>query len=258
MSPVRSLGSLHTTGKVVSCRLAELQAFDESILYRTEPSSGRLPFRTVPGRIPVLLSAPHACMHIRDGVEKMEEEFTAAIALLLAERTGAHALVTDRFNREDPNWLPGGLYKDTLGTVVRQESVALVIDLHGMTNRYGASVALGTMKGRACDVASVLPAFESAGFRSISEPELTTSQRHNWRNLVVDHSRFTGGLRSHTVTRFCCEQLGVSAVQVELASRARVVYSPRTAQWPVDYSGEPEAILAVLDALQQLIVDHAQ
>ena len=70
---------------------------------------------------------------------------------------------------------------------------------------------------------------------------------------MVDHPRFTGGLRNHTVTRFASEVLGIPSVQVELASVARVVFSPATEDWPQSYTGDHATIAAAVCGLEALI-----
>ncbi|MEM7259707.1 MAG: hypothetical protein AAF404_20225, partial [Pseudomonadota bacterium] len=72
------------------------------------------------------------------------------------------------------------------------------------------------------------------------------------QTLVVDHPRFTGGVRNHTVTRFVAEQLGVAAVQVEIASVNRIVHRRATADWPFEYHGNPQGIESTFNALVAL------
>jgi hypothetical protein len=44
------------------------------------------------GKIPILISAPHGARHLRNGKWKEEDEYTASIAIKLADLTGAHAI----------------------------------------------------------------------------------------------------------------------------------------------------------------------
>jgi len=72
---------------------------------------------------------------------------------------------------------------------------------------------------------------------------------------VTDHPRFTGGLVNQTVTRFASEKLGLQAVQIELASIVRVVYSQANDEWPYEYRGDPAAISSTIKALESLVRD---
>jgi len=84
-------------------RLVELE---RDVRYQDPPEEGEAQVGLVRGEIPVLLSAPHAAVHTRRGRAKEEEEFTAAMARLVAELTGAHALYARRRSATGPNWYP--------------------------------------------------------------------------------------------------------------------------------------------------------
>ncbi len=248
---------LRTDTKPLQNKLERLSALDQLFRYRAAAPEGEAWFQVVKGDIPVLISAPHACMHVRDGVSKMQEEYTGAIALFLAELCGCHAVVTRYKTYEDPNWQSDSIYKDAIGSLVSDRDIRFCIDLHGMRNIYHMGVALGTINGNACDPHLVLPHFLNAGFRHVALEELAPDKQNAWCNVVVDHPKFTGGLTNNTVTRFVSQQLGIPGVQVELSSQARVVESAATDDWPLEYRGDPVAINASLAALQSLIVANA-
>ncbi|MEM8859244.1 MAG: hypothetical protein AAGD96_13035 [Chloroflexota bacterium] len=219
--------------------------------YRTQPPTNKPSFQIVKGRRPILLSAPHATKHTRNGHSKMEEEFTGGLALLLAEQTGCHVIYNRWESPDDPNWDQESEYKKQLAQIVQDEDIKLVVDLHGMTNRHKIGVALGTINGRACpDYERPLQdAFVRAGFRKIAINSLSDLKLQEWDRLVVNHPRFTGGIKSHTITRFASQTLGVQAAQVEVTSTARIVYREPHDGWPFHYFGEREAIRTMIRAL---------
>jgi len=65
--------------------MEKLTALDRLFDYRARASDGCAWFKIVRGRVPVLVSAPHACMHQREGVVKLQEEYTGALAVYLAD-----------------------------------------------------------------------------------------------------------------------------------------------------------------------------
>ncbi len=229
--------------------------FERTLNYRGYPVTPDRGIQCIEGDLPVLLSAAHSCAHKRSGMMKMEEEFTAAIACYLADQLGCSAIFLRSACDEDPNYQKNSHYKDKLGALAKRCGARFVIDLHGMINRHGMGVALGTMNDRACCGARVLQPFVEAGFESTLESQLSARHPQVWRRVVLNHSRFTGGLRSHTITRFAVEQLGLAAVQVELASICRVVYSAPGEDWPQAYAGLPRAISRSVDALRGLVLD---
>lgn len=203
----------------------------------------------------------------------MGEEFTAAFACLLAHQTNCHAIYTTHKTTEDPNWVSQGEYKKTVKEMVDKNQIKFLIDLHGMTNRHNMGLALGTMHGRSCPGVDLINPFLKQGFVFTCADDLPpkvmrksaaplganagAGEKENWRRLVIDHPRFTGGLRSHTVTRYATEELGIAAVQVEVASVARIVYQEKTSDWPFEYSGDARAITACVSALCALIEENS-
>ncbi len=237
--------------------LDRLSAIEESFQYRAAAPDDGAWFEIVRGSLPVLVSAPHACMHERDGTAKMEEEYTGALACYLADVCGCYALVTRSRTFEDPNWQTDSLYKQAIKQLQLETGIRFLIDLHGMTNRYHMGVAIGTIKGKSCGAADVLPHFTEAGFQHVVTEDLTPDSESAWRRAVVDHPKFTGGVMNHTVTRFSALELGVPSVQIELSSEVRVVESAATDDWPRTYHGNPEAITATVAALSSLVASFA-
>jgi hypothetical protein len=251
--------------------MARLQTLEERHQYRTPAPEREAWFEVREGSVPVLVSAPHACMHDRDGVAKMEEEFTGAIAQYLSQSVSCHAIYSTYQAGEDPNWHTDSAYKRAIAKLHAEAGLSFVIDLHGMLNSHQMGVAVGTMQQQSCDATEIVLAFEKRGFVATDVAELSSSAAdnhrrvnsddsggHAHRRLVVDHPRFTGGVRNHTVTRFVCEQLGVPSVQVELASVARVVHSPPTLDWPQSYTGDASIIADVVRALELLITKKSR
>jgi hypothetical protein len=195
----------------------KLRQFEETLVrYREDPPQGQLPFRYVPGSKAVLISAPHGALHWRNGGWKGEDEYTAALAYVLAEQTGAHALLTVRRIRPDPNFEDDSDYKRTLARLLKEHDIELVLDLHGARRGRDFGIELGTMSGVTC------PDYEATIIRHLE-----------WQGFVRDHRRsldrlwvnrlFKGGARQRTVTRFVWEKCGVNAAQIEINAHLRVV-----------------------------------
>ncbi len=195
----------------------KLWQFEETqVRYRDDPPEGQPPFGYLPGTRPVLISAPHGALHWRTGEWKGEDEYTAALAHVLAVGTGAHALYTVRRIRPDPNFEDDSDYKRTLARLLREHDIELVLDMHGARRGRDFGLELGTMSGTTC------PDYQA-----------TIIQHLEWQGFVRDHRRsldrlwvnrlFKGGARQRTVTRFVWEQCGVNAAQIEVNAHLRVV-----------------------------------
>ena len=232
--------------------LKRLKALDEKFEYRNTALNNTPWFKSVTGPLPVLISAPHACMHRRNGTDKMQEEYTGALALYLAESCHCSAIAISHKISEDPNWDASSEYKTAVKSLVQENKIKFLIDLHGMSIKNNMGVAVGTIKGRACAAESVVPHFIDSGFVLCNED--TSPPKQAWRSLIVDHPKFTGGLVNQTLTRFASEILDIQAVQIELSPEVRVVEYKATPDWPHDYYGDPPAIQATVAALQSLVM----
>ena len=207
-----------------------LRDFEESqVRYRDDPPPGQAAFHYHPGTRPVLVSAPHGALHWRCGEWKGEDEYTAALAHVLAERTGAHALYTLRRIRPDPNFEDDSDYKRTLARLLQEHHISLVLDLHGARRGRDFGLELGTMGGITC------PDYETIIIRHLEWQGFVRNHRRSLDRLWVNQL-FKGGARQRTVTRFVWEQCGVNAAQIEINAHLRVVRRKPDA---VLYSEEP-------------------
>ncbi|HEX6383052.1 MAG TPA: hypothetical protein VF177_00135 [Anaerolineae bacterium] len=233
-------------------RLIELEAV---VAYRKSAPSEKRPFAYTAGHIPVLLSAPHGTAHRRNGRYKGEDEYTTAFARLVAAETGAHVLYSRYRLDTDPNWDRQAPYKDTLQQIVRRQKIGFVLDIHGMSNRHKIGIVLGTINGRSC------PAYEPLIIRTLQARQFkqtTQEQAHQfealkWDHFVVNHSRFTGGVTSHTVTRFVTEEVGVAAAQFELCAAVRVARRCGNGRRPATFYGNSRGIARTIGAFVVLV-----
>jgi len=229
-------------------RLVELEA---DVRYQERARDGASRLGHLPGTTPVLLSAPHGAVHTRHGETKEEEEFTAALACLVARRTGAHALYARRRSPTDPNWYADVPYKRRLRRIVSQAGVRFVFDVHGMAPNRPFGIALGTMEGQSCpgQRAEIIQQLGACGFR----PDAAFPDR-----LDVDETFTARGLDGQeTVTRFVSQRLDVPAAQIELHPLLRVVERREDATLPRPFHGDPERIERIVEALVLLVESFA-
>ena len=222
---------------------------EEHVRYREDAGTGHVPFRYLPGRRAVLLSAPHGARHWREGGWKGEDEYTAALAYVLAEETGAHALYTVRRIRPDPNFVDESAYKQTLARLLREHDIELVLDLHGARRGRDFGLELGTMSGATC------PDYESIIVRHLEWQGFVRNHRRSLDRLWVNHL-FKGGARQRTVTRFVWEQCGVNAAQIEINAYLRVVHRKSDAVLYPDepyFTADPVRLQRAIQALIKII-----
>lgn len=160
------------------------------------------PFRYFEGKLPVLVSAPHAVRHYRQKRIKVSDEYTGSIVYLLNKLTDCHALATIKFYGGDPNVDTPCIYKDKLTEICRREKIKLVLDIHGAARDREFDVDLGTHGQK-----SLL------GRSRIQETLEHNFQLFGLKRTSKDYFAASG---PNTVTNFVAQELGISAVQIEI------------------------------------------
>lgn len=145
----------------------------------------------------VVITAPHAVPHVRDGSPKRADMWTGGLALLVAELTGATAIV-ETSGEGDPSWEAEHPFKDA----VRDLAPGVVVDLHGMRSpdqvvEVGSGAPLGSVPTRLAS--SVRDVLEAGGVLA-----------------VVDQQFPARG--QHTLVQWAA-RLGTPAVQLEVSVR---------------------------------------
>lgn len=216
------------------------------VRYGDDPLPGQTSFRYRPGLRPVLISAPHGACHWRDNHWKHQDGYTAALAHVLAEHTGAHALYTVCRIRPDPNYDDDCDYKRTLARILRKHPIQLVLDLHGARFDREFAIALGTIEGRSC------PDYESGIIQAFAEQEFGLDEPYFLDRLALNPRDYRGGVRQHTVTRFVYEQCRVNAAQIEFNAHLRIVANARPK--PTTFTPDPLRQRRAINALINIIL----
>jgi len=195
-------------------------------------------FAYIKGNIPILISAPHGAIHYRSmsNIWKKSDAYTSALAIELGRLTGAHVLYVKSGAAEDPNHQVKSRYKDMLASIVLQNGIRFVMDLHGAAENQPFKIDVGVMDGRRelSSCPTFMPIID-ASFRDFDEQ--------------VFNKRFPAqGLG--TVTHFARKTLGVESAQFEINALYRIPVAAVSASDPV----RSENILKLLQKMQTMIL----
>lgn len=86
-------------------------------------------YRVLSGKIPVLLSAPHAVNQIRGDDVRDAEKYTGAIVRLLANATSSYAIF-QLFTHADPNTDEENDYKNAVVNLINAYDIKILLDIH--------------------------------------------------------------------------------------------------------------------------------
>ncbi len=223
------------------------------VSYTQEAPPGQSSFALLPGTQPILISAPHSTRHWREGYWKQEEEYTAALGCQLHRETGAHFIYGRYMLNPDPHDDDDSSpYKQAMRSLFESTPIRLVLDLHGARGDRDFALAVGTIYGESFPgyETSLLEAFKRYGFHADSDSSLD--------RLVLNPSRYTGGVRQPTITRYVWRQHGIPAVQIEMSAWVRIVRRLESASnarngTAPHFRGDGERILRVYNALRTFI-----
>ena len=184
--------------------------------YRGLPDA--LPFSVVEGELPVIVSAPHAVSQLREGRVKPSDDFTGAMALVVAELSGASVIVASRYDACDPNWDPFEhcAYKQALAEMVRKLGAVAVLDLHGVPAAAPDAIEVGSADGL---TVKAMPGVDEFACRFLREQ---LSEHLGRRGKTVGLNGRHGARGANTVAHAIARECGVAALQIEISSPFRV------------------------------------
>lgn len=168
-------------------------------------------FETQEGSIPILISAPHGARHLRKGKWKEEDEYTASIAIKLAEATGAHVIYVKNKTVEDSNYTKETRYKAKVRNIIGNNGIKFLLDIHGVNKNRPFKICVGTRYNNNNE--SSCPTYKDTieeVLKDFQEPPI-----FNRRNFKAK--------KKETITSFARKECGIESAQVEINARYRIV-----------------------------------
>ncbi len=161
------------------------------------------------GKIPILLSAPHAVKQYRESQVKSSDYLTGALAIYLAEKCNCSYFVRIFNDNDDPNFPLGKTllkieneYLRTLKKFIQEYNQFLMIDIHGCVNSKKYDCSLWHDDYNTCET-QVVKIFEN---------------NFNCYDLTLDNgTEYLGG----QVTRQCA--LITNSFQIEIKRKIRTL-----------------------------------
>jgi len=154
----------------------------------------------------VLLTAPHAVDHIREGSVKESDYCTGPIVKVLKDLTGVPIMYL-QYQSDDPNYYDSTEFKSALGEYLSSHpEIVLVLDIHGADLSRDFDVDLGDMNGGSLFELKTLPSQMEAIFKVHGIPTIS----HN----------FFSAAEQQTVTKYVAGRK-INAMQVEINRRYR-------------------------------------
>lgn len=232
--------------------IEQIEEIEKSFSVNGYDGEGRDNYKIIGGNIPVILSAPHAVNHFRDGSKKWADVFTGGIACYLQKVTGCHLICGSCFTEKDPNFdLPDdNEYQLKLKQYLRKMSeknqpIRVLLDIHGASASREYAVEIGTAPAPTLSPEEKDTDLTSLHGHKIVEDVVTETLKHNFDKLktgkkaVCKNKIFTAG-GQNTVTKNIAENTDTACLQLEINKEYRDPHNI-------------EQMSALVESLQQII-----
>ena len=165
---------------------------------------------------PIIVSAPHAVEHIRDGNKKFAEADTAALVFFLVQELKCAGIVNID-GQYDPNFDEDKPYCDVMEEIISNFNLISCLDIHESSPKCSYSFAIGTGYGaNVNDDANIAPALQDI------------CERLDVHDAVIDMHPYASAGKNRvatTINRRC----GIPAIQLETNSGFFFETDPRFA-----------------------------
>ncbi len=165
----------------------------------------------------IMVSAPHAINHYRNGNIKLADMYTGGIALYLHEITGCHIICTSSFRYSDPNYdsIDINVYQQALRKYVEENKIAFVLDLHGAALNRNYAMEIGTAPNESDEADPSLHQYKYIvnNIRDIFEPrflQLDNEKSEIWKNRIFDAGS------QNTITKYITDNTRAAGLQLEI------------------------------------------
>jgi len=169
-------------------------------------------FRTILGKRPILLSAPHVYAHRRPRLSmayKYGEPLTDVIVEEVCKNVGAYGILLNDESDFDANYHKekSNPYKQEVRSIVEKENIEAFIDIHGLKD------------GNMYDIALYYPTKFSKSYRLAKEVR-DAIDKGKLRGLNVSIFRFLDN-DQEALGKYVASKLRVPSVQIEIARYIR-------------------------------------
>lgn len=194
--------------------IAKIRKYEKRFQKNRYNGSGKEAHKIRKGRIPIIVSAPHAVNHYRETEVKFADQFTGGIAYFLYKRCGCHLIYSASYNEVDPNFddIQECTYKKELEKYIKDNDIKFLIDLHGSKAEREFAVEMGTIDDRDSSLQGY--SFLMQLIEMIFEDEL--SEYLKFDDKVIQKNKVFAASNPNTVTHYISQEVGIPAIQIEI------------------------------------------
>lgn len=163
----------------------------------------------IAGKIPILLSAPHAVNQGRNGKIKGADIHTGGITEYICKSCNCYGIIRNYNKLDDPNYDDFGVglaYKKEILKVIKEKNIKLMMDIHGCSNSHNFDFDIGTNHKRNLNGQEKILEVLNARLSSIGKTEI---DKH-----------FKASLDGN-ISKYISHNSNIPSIQLEISSKFR-------------------------------------
>ena len=189
-------------------------------------------FKIDKGNNNIILSAPHAFVHSRNGKIKSNENNTNKIVKIVSMLTGCHVIYTYKDTDCDPNHDDDSLYKKELSKYIKENNIKYLIDVHGLNVKTDCPLEIGTNNYKNIDEKIVNIIKEI--FNKYYDGEIIVDEKFKAKS-------------NKRITNYISEYNDIETIQLEINRKYR-----RLEHRSITFSKTIEALLEIIKKLEEI------
>ena len=162
-------------------------------------------FIIIEGKVPILLSAPHAVKHFRYGKDKQDDTSTGPLVEFICEKCSTYGIIRTFNKNDDPNFDDNGYglkYKNAIVKLVKEKGISCLLDIHACSDEHGFDINIGTNDGKNINNDNFLEIIKTE-FEKIGKVEVDKMFKASGENTVCNYV--------HRNAEISCFQIEISA-----------------------------------------------
>lgn len=176
--------------------------FKEKILYYEFDDKDSL-YTAKEGKTKVLLTAVHTYTQDNKTKYKKSELFTGAIAKYVSEITNCYYYIKQMDNGIDSNSNKDDIFKAELISIIKENDIKLVIDIHGAKKQHDFDIEIGTLDNKTIEK-SILKKLEV-----------------EFNKLGIDNIKYNNPFKGGGITKCVHSNTDIDVFQMEINGKYR-------------------------------------
>lgn len=243
--------------QITEQHIQRLIQIESQVHYSTPPVPPIRPFIVIERDSPILISAPHGAICLRNDQNQLwheEDEYTAGMAILLGEICNTTVIATTwRTIDSDPNYHfeNRSLYKQEIRRLIESRGIKWVFDLHG------ASLKSSTLGDKIIIDFGTRKEHKSFNPETLGILKANLAKRLGKKDVISENKFSAYATKNQmSVTAFCHEKLDVDAIQIEMKPFLRIPSRRIDSSAFLSgehYTGDEQMVISMIRCLSEII-----